>query len=125
MLKFFYKLSNNSLPPYFDSYKTLIQPLTNRYPLRRPLYQTFRVNHEYARISLKYQFVSFLNNLSESNSQLLNNILENACIYNHLLDLVGLLLTIWFHYINMNVVLETVMYAILSTVNSYELIIPL
>ena len=47
------------------------------------------------------------------------------CIYNHLLDLVGLLLTIWFHYINMNVVLETVMYAILSTVNTYELIIPL
>ena len=47
------------------------------------------------------------------------------CIYNHLLDLVGLLLTIWFHYINMNVVLETVMYAIPSTVNSYELIIPL
>ena len=24
------------------------------------------------------------------------------CIYNHILDLVGLLLTIWFHYINMN-----------------------
>ena len=33
--------------------------------------------------------------------------------YNHLLDLVGLLLTIWFHYINMNVVLESAMYAIL------------
>ena len=46
----------------------------------RPLYQTFRVNHEYARISLKYQFVSFLNNLSESNSQLLTNILENVHI---------------------------------------------
>ena len=124
LLKFFYKLSNNSLPPYFDSYKTLIQPLTNRYPLRRPLYQTFRVNHEYARISLKYQFVSFLNNLSELNSQLLNNILENV----HIQPFIGfssLLLTIWVHYINMNVVLETVMYAILSTVNSYELIIPL
>ena len=37
LLKFFYKLS-----------------LTDRYPLRRPLYQTFRVNHEFARISLKY-----------------------------------------------------------------------
>ena len=48
------------------------------------------------------------------------------CIYNHLLDLVGLLLTIWFHYINnMNVVLDTAMYAILSTVNTCELIIPL
>ena len=60
LLNFFYKLSNNSLPPYFESYKTLIQPLTDKYPLRRPLYQTFRVNPEFARISLKYQFVSFL-----------------------------------------------------------------
>ena len=60
--------------------KTLIQPLTDRYPLRRPLYQTFRVNHEFARISLKYQFVSFLNNLSETNSQLLNTILEHVQI---------------------------------------------
>ena len=80
LLKFFDKLSNNSLPPYFKSYKTLIQPLTNRYPLRRPLYQTFSVNHEFARISLKHQFVSFLNNLSESNSQFLNTILEHMHI---------------------------------------------
>ena len=47
------------------------------------------------------------------------------CIYNYLLDLVGLLLTIWFYYINMNVVLETVMYAMLSTVNTCEPLIPL
>ena len=73
--EFFYKLTNNSLPLYFGSYKTLIQPLTDtcRYPLRRPLYQTFRVNHEFVR---------------------------------------------------MNAVLETVMYAMLSTVNTYLLIIP-
>ena len=71
---FFYK------PPYFDSYKTLIQPLTDRYPLWRPLYQTFRLNHEFARISLKYQFVSF-HNLSETNSQFLNTILEHVHIH--------------------------------------------
>ena len=53
LLKSCYKPSNNSLPPYFDSYKALIQPLTDRYPLRRPIYQIFRVNHEFARISLK------------------------------------------------------------------------
>ena len=46
------------------------------------------------------------------------------CIYNHLLDLVGLLQTILIHYINMNAVLETVMYAMLSTINTYLLIIP-
>ena len=46
------------------------------------------------------------------------------CIYNHLLDVVSLLLTIWFHYINVNVVLETIIYAMLSTVNTCELIIP-
>ena len=46
------------------------------------------------------------------------------CIYNYILDLVGLLLKIWFYYINMNAVLETVMCAMLSTVNTCELIIP-
>ena len=54
--------------------------LTDRYPLRRPLYQTFRVNHEFARISLKYKFVSFLNNLSETNSRFLDAILEHVHI---------------------------------------------
>ena len=73
LLKFFYKLSNNSLPPYFDSYKTLIQPSTDRYPLRRPLYQIFRVNHEFARISLKYQFVSFLNPIRSGLFQTVND----------------------------------------------------
>ena len=80
LLKFLYKLLNNSLPPYFVSYKTLIQPLTDRYPLRRSLYQISRVNHEFARISLKYQFISFLNILSEKNSQFLNTILEHVHI---------------------------------------------
>ena len=47
------------------------------------------------------------------------------CIYNHILDLVGLLLTIWFHYINMSTAIETVMCAMLLTVNTCELIIPL
>ena len=42
-------------------------------------------------------------------------------IYNHLLNLVGSLLTIWFHHNNMNVVLEIVMYAMLSPVNMCEL----
>ena len=51
-MNFFYKLSNDSLPAYFASYKTLIQPLTTRYPLRSPIYETFKVRHEYARICI-------------------------------------------------------------------------
>ena len=66
-MKLFYKLSNDSLPAYFASYKTLIQPLTTRYPLRRPIYETFQVRHEY-----------FLNKLSETNSEFLDTILENV-----------------------------------------------
>ena len=76
LMKFFYKLSNDSLPAYFASYKTLIQHLTTRYPLRRPIYETFKVRHEYARISIKYQLLDFLNKLSESNSEFLDTILE-------------------------------------------------
>ena len=70
LMKFFYKHPNDSLPAYFASYKTLIQPLTTRYPLR--------VKHEYARIYIKYQLLDFLNKLSESNSEFLDSILENV-----------------------------------------------
>ena len=77
-MKFFYKLSNDSLPAYFAAYKTLTQPLTTRYPLRRPIYETFRVKHEYARICLKYQLLDFFNNLNELKSEFLDTILENV-----------------------------------------------
>ena len=68
----FYKLSNDSLPAYFASYKTLIQPLTTKHPLRRPIYKTFRIKHEYAWICIKYQLLDFLNKLSKSNSEFLD-----------------------------------------------------
>ena len=85
LMKFFYKLSNDSLPAYFASYKTLIQPLTTRYPLRRPIYETFKVRHEYARICIKYKLLNFLNTLSETNSEFLDTILENV----HLQPFIG------------------------------------
>ena len=44
------------------------------------------------------------------------------CVIN---TVITVLLTIWFHYINMNGVFETVMCAMLSTVNTCLLIIPL
>ena len=85
LMKFFYKLLNDSLPAYFASYKTLIQPLTTTYPLRRRIYETFKVRHEYARICIKYQLLHFLNKLSESNSEFLDTILENV----HLQPFIG------------------------------------
>ena len=100
-MKFFYKLSNDSLPAYFASYKTLIQPLTTRYPFRRPIYETFKVRYEYARICIKYQLLDFLTKLSETNSEFLDTILENV----HLQVIVDLLLITWYHYIDMNAVL--------------------
>ena len=42
---FFYKLSNDSLPAYFASYKTLIRPLTTRYPLRKPITITITITN--------------------------------------------------------------------------------
>ena len=67
LMKFFYKPLNDLLPAYFASYKTLIQSLSTRYLLRRPIYETFKVTHESARICIKYQLLDFLNKLSESN----------------------------------------------------------
>ena len=78
LMKFFYEFSNDSLPAYFALYKTLIQPLTTRYPLKRLIYETFKVRHEYARICIKYQLLDFLNKLSETNSEFLDTILKNV-----------------------------------------------
>ena len=90
LMNFFYKLSNDSLPAYFASYKTLIQLLTTcfYFPLRRPIYETFKVRHEYARLAricIKYQLLDFLNKLSETNSAFLDTILENL----HLQPFIG------------------------------------
>ena len=46
---------------------------TTRYLLSTPCCQTLRVNHEDARISLKYQIALFFNNVSASDNQLLLN----------------------------------------------------
>ena len=81
LMKFFYKLSNDSLPAHFASYKILIQPLTTRYPHRRPIYETFKVRHEYARICIKYQLLDFLNKLSETNSEFLDTIIIRKCTF--------------------------------------------
>ena len=78
-------LVTDSLPAYFASYKTLIQPLATRYPLRKPIYETFKVRNEFARICIKYKLLDFLNKLSESNSEFLDTILENV----HLQPFIG------------------------------------
>ena len=95
-MNFFYKLPNDSLPAYFASYKTM---LTTRYPLRRPIYETFKVKHEYARICMKYQLLDFLNKLSESNSEFLVTILQNVLLQPFILVIVVLLLITWSRYI--------------------------
>ena len=69
----------------FASYTTLIQPLTTRHPLRRPIYETLRVKYECARICIKYQLLDFLNKLSESNCKFLDTILDNV----HLQPFIG------------------------------------
>ena len=62
-----------------------IQILFDIMQLRRPIYETFKVNHECARICIKYQLLDFLNKLSESNSEFLDTILENV----HLQPFIG------------------------------------
>ena len=65
VFKFYFKLSNNELPLYFDEYIPLIEPITRRYERRQYFLETYRVNHEYAKICLKYQLVNLLNMVNE------------------------------------------------------------
>ena len=77
VFKFYFKLSNNELPLYFDEYIPLIEPITRRYERRQYFLETYRVNHEYAKICLKYQLVNLLNMVNEQYVNT-NNMLQHS-----------------------------------------------
>ena len=60
LLKFYYKLSNNFLPPYFDSYRDVI----NREPpcaLRQHFIHQPMIKRSYAECTLLFQLIKFIN----------------------------------------------------------------
>jgi len=60
--KFYFKLMNNTLPSYFESFKPVLPPICNFHEIRRPNFHLPDIKHEFAKCSLKYCLINILNN---------------------------------------------------------------
>ena len=65
--KFYYKLMNGMLPPYFNFMIPELPNTCNRYELRKPLFRLPLIKHKFAEQSLHYCLIKQLNR-------------ENGCI---------------------------------------------
>ena len=59
--KFYYKLMNNKLPPYFESMKPQLPEVCNTHYIRRPTFHLPNITHEFAEHMLRFQLIKILN----------------------------------------------------------------
>ena len=70
ILKFYFKLINNNLPPYFDSFKPQFANGVLHYNLRKPSMQLPIIKHEFLKQSLRYKLITTLNEMSAETMEL-------------------------------------------------------
>ena len=58
ILKFYFKLINNNLPHYFDSFKPQFANGVSHYNLRNPSMQLPIIKHEFPKQSLRYKLIT-------------------------------------------------------------------
>ena len=78
--KFYYKLTNNHLPNYFQDFTPTFFGGVNHYSLRNPIRQIPRIKHELPRHSLKYKLIEKLNNTSETIIEMAISQSQKNCI---------------------------------------------
>ena len=66
VLKFFFKLYHNTLPPYFNSYRSHLEKIVTPYTLGPHPLPVFRVSHVFAEAGLLYKLVLTKNKLAAS-----------------------------------------------------------
>ena len=59
--KFYYKLMNNGLPPYFDVMKPVLPRIVNVYEIRKPTFHLPKIRHEFAEQLIEYCLINYLN----------------------------------------------------------------
>ena len=66
ILKFLFKLYHNTLPPYFNSYRSHLEKIVTPYTLRPHLLPVPRVSHVFAEAGLLYKLVVIKNKFAAS-----------------------------------------------------------
>ena len=59
--KFYFKLMNNKLPPYFENMKPVLPRICDNYDIRRPSFHLPLIKHDFAEQLLSYQLTTMLN----------------------------------------------------------------
>ena len=68
-MKFYFKLINNGLPQYFDTFTPTFSMGATHYNIRNPCRQLPKINHEFRKHSLRYKLNVVLN---ETDSNLIS-----------------------------------------------------
>ena len=76
ILKFYYKLMNDALPPYFSTMKPILPRICNFHEIRKPTFHLPVIKHEFAEQLIKYQMIKILNHHTTS-------LLITAKVYTH------------------------------------------
>ena len=56
--KFYYKLINNALPPYFHIMKPVLPRIVNLYEIRKPSFHLPKIRHEFAEHLIEYCLIN-------------------------------------------------------------------
>ena len=59
--KFYFKLMNNKLLPYFENMKTVLPRMCDNYNIRRPSFPLLLIKHDFAEHLPSYQLTTMLN----------------------------------------------------------------
>ena len=59
--KFYFKLMNNQLPPYFENMKPVLPRICDNYDIRRPSFHLPLIKHDFAEQLISYQLTTMLN----------------------------------------------------------------
>ena len=59
--KFYFKLMNNKLPPYFENMKPVLPRICDNYDIRRPSFHLPLIKHDFAEQLISYQLTTMLN----------------------------------------------------------------
>ena len=89
ILKFYFKLVNNNLPHYFNSFTPQFSLGHMHYNLRSPVRQLPMIKHEFSKQSLRYKLIATLNEISDSVLAEVHNLSQKQFIDRAMQSIIG------------------------------------
>ena len=79
--KFYYKLTNDLLPPYFNYMKPNLPVICNHYNIRNPKFHLHAIKHDFAKQLIQHCLIKLLNK-DENISEIANKVFDQTfCMF--------------------------------------------